>query len=214
MHQKRNDMKKNKILLLFAHPSSHRSEVNTPLFELAQSLGFVTSVDLYAEYPDRNIDIEAEQERLNDHDVIIFQFPLYWYSTPPILKEWQDLVLEYGYAYGKGGDALKDKKFICAVSAGGSESAYHSTGSNFATLRDYLKPLEQTANVTGMEYIPPFAIFSSRNPDIRNQLPMHFKQWRTLLYLLHSNKLYRKNYQDEITINSYLQILTTDALGS
>ena len=37
------------------------------------------------------------------HDVVIFQFPLFWYSTPPILKQWQDIVLEYGWAYGEGG---------------------------------------------------------------------------------------------------------------
>ncbi|MCV5371612.1 NAD(P)H-dependent oxidoreductase, partial [Escherichia coli] len=93
-------MTNKKVLILFAHPSQHRSEVNTPLFKEAQKIEGVTCVDLYGEYPRFNINIDREQQRLREHDVVIFQFPLYWYSTPAILKEWQDLVLEYGFAYG------------------------------------------------------------------------------------------------------------------
>ncbi len=93
-------MSKNRVLVLFAHPSQHRSEANKPLFEQAKRIEGVTCVDLYAEYPTFKINIDREQKRLLDHDIIIFQFPLYWYSTPAILKEWQDLVLEYGFAYG------------------------------------------------------------------------------------------------------------------
>ena len=52
---------------------------------------------------------------LLDHDVVLFQFPLFWYSTPSILKEWQDLVLEHGFAYGAEGDALDGKRMMIAV---------------------------------------------------------------------------------------------------
>ena len=57
--------------------------------------------DLYEAYPDFLIDVEAEQALLLEHDVIVFQHPVYWYSSPAILKEWQDLVLEHGFAYGR-----------------------------------------------------------------------------------------------------------------
>ena len=97
-----------RVLILFAHPSIHTSEVNKPLFEAASHQKNVTLVDLYQEYPTYNINIEKEQQRLRDHDVVMFMFPLYWYSTPSILKEWQDLVLEYGFAYGSGATAIKD----------------------------------------------------------------------------------------------------------
>ena len=83
-----------KILILFAHPAQEKSEVNVPLIEAAQKLDHVTVVDLYGEYPKFRINIEREQQRLIEHDVIVFKFPFYWYSTPAILKEWQDLVLE------------------------------------------------------------------------------------------------------------------------
>ena len=87
-----------KVLILFAHPSQNRSEINVPLFNASKGFDHVTTVDLYAEYPNFRIDIDKEQQRLRDHDVIVFMFPLYWYSTPSLLKEWQDLVLEYGCA--------------------------------------------------------------------------------------------------------------------
>ncbi len=96
----RADCPSRRILVLFAHPALERSEANRPLAEAAQRLDGVTLVDLYAEYPDFGIDVDREQTRLREHDVIIFMYPLYWYSTPALLKEWQDLVLEYGFAYG------------------------------------------------------------------------------------------------------------------
>ena len=93
-------MTKINVLVLYAHPSHARSEVNRPMFEAACNIDGVTAVDLYGEYPTFNMNVPKEQQRLLEHDVIIFQFPLFWYSTPAILKEWQDLVLEYGFAYG------------------------------------------------------------------------------------------------------------------
>ena len=85
---------KRRILVLLAHPSLDRSEANRPIADAIAGIEGVTLVDLYAEYPDFQIDIDLEQQRLLAHDVIVFQHPLYWYSTPAILKEWQDLVLE------------------------------------------------------------------------------------------------------------------------
>ncbi len=69
-------MSKNKVLVIYAHPSQHRSEVNAPLFAAAQAVDGVTCVDLYAEYPQFDINIDKEQARLLEHDVIVFQFPL------------------------------------------------------------------------------------------------------------------------------------------
>ncbi len=91
-----------RILILFAHPSLDRSEANRPLAAAIAPLEGVTLVDLYAEYPTFEINVDREQARLLSHEVICFMHPLYWYSTPAILKEWQDLVLEHGFAYGIG----------------------------------------------------------------------------------------------------------------
>ncbi|PKF49145.1 NAD(P)H-dependent oxidoreductase [Enterovibrio nigricans] len=170
-----------KVLVLFAHPSQRRSEVNAPLFHVAKQVEGVTVVDLYAEYPTYHIDIDREQKRLVDHDVIIFQFPLYWYSTPSILKEWQDLVLEYGFAYGSKGNALHGKQFICAITAGGKEKAYKADGFNHFKIRELLHPLEQMANLTGMHYLAPFALFGSRTAVEEGKVERHAESYKRLL---------------------------------
>lgn len=194
-----------KILLLFAHPSQQRSEVNRPMFELAKSLDFVTCVDLYSEYPRHHININREQQRLVEHDIVIFQFPFYWYSTPSLLKEWQDLVLEYNFAYGPDGNALHDKTFICALSAGGAEQAYRAEGYNHFTVRELLQPLEQTARLTGMRYLPPFAIFSSRSTQCQRQ--QHLANWRKLLEALSFELIDHDKVAELTTINDALPAL-------
>ncbi|MEZ9232353.1 NAD(P)H-dependent oxidoreductase [Vibrio amylolyticus] len=174
-------MEKKKVLVLYAHPSQHRSEVNQLLYNKASTIPNVTAVDLYALYPTFDINIDSEQQRLKEHDIVIFQFPLYWYSTPAILKEWQDLVLEYGFAYGHDGNELEGKTFFCAITAGGKADAYQSDGYNHFTIRQLLQPLEQTASLTGMNYLAPFALFGSRTALEENRIADHVEQWATLL---------------------------------
>lgn len=177
------------VLVLFAHPAQASSEVNLHLFRDAKATDSVTAVDLYHDYPDFNIDIAKEQQRLLEHDTIIFLFPLFWYSTPSILKEWQDLVLEYGFAYGQGGTALQGKKFLCAITAGGKEEAYQSDGFNHFTIRQLLQPLEQMASITQMAYIAPFALFGSRTAQEEKRIEAHRQKWQQLLNMLVNDTL-------------------------
>lgn len=178
-----------KILILFAHPSQHRSEVNLPLVNASKTVDGVTVVDLYAEYPDYCIDIEREQQRLREHDIVVFMFPLYWYSTPSILKEWQDLVLEYGFAYGHDGRELQGKRMLCAITAGGTEDAYRVSGYNHYTIRELLRPIEQTATLCGMAYLPPYALFGSRTALEDGKVDEHIERWRQILNCLRQDEL-------------------------
>lgn len=150
-----------RILVLFAHPAFHKSRVQAALVAAARAVEGVTFHDLYERYYDFQIDVEHEQRLLAAHDLIVFQHPLYWYSSPALLKEWQDLVLEYGFAYGEGGTALHGKRVLSVLSAGGAEEAYGPEGYNFFTLRQLLTPFEQTARLCGMEYLPPFVVHGS-----------------------------------------------------
>ncbi len=147
-----------KVLILFAHPALQKSRINKILIKDISKIENVTFHDLYQAYPDFDIDIKREQQLLLDHDIIIFHHPFFWYSTPAILKEWQDLVLEHGWAYGSKGTALKGKKFLNVMTTGGREEAYSKDGYNRNTIRDLLLPLEQTARLCGMEYYPPFVV--------------------------------------------------------
>ena len=178
-----------RILVLFAHPSLERSEVNRHLLAASRAMDGVTVVDLYGEYPTFRIDIDREQRRLVEHDVIVFMFPMYWYSTPAILKEWQDLVLEYDFAYGESGNALEGKLFLCAMTAGAREESYSAGGLNNYTLNELLQPLEQTARLCGMHYLPPFPLFGARTALEEGRAANHASDWRRVLEALRDDTL-------------------------
>ena len=169
------------LLVYYAHPGQKHSHANTAMFTQAQSIDGIDVVDLYAEYPRFGIDIEREQRRLVDHDVILFQFPIFWYSTPSILKEWQDLVLEYGFAYGTGGDALSGKQMMLAVTAAGPREAYCAEGFQHFPIRTFLTPLEQTARLCQMSFPAPYVLYSSLHAPANGQLDLHVVAYRSLL---------------------------------
>ena len=154
------------VLVLFAHPALRRSRVQRVLRDAAALPG-VTVHDLYEAYPDFDIDVDAEQALLRDHDTVLFQHPLYWYSVPPLLKQWFDLVLEHGWAYGTGGRALAGKQAGVAVSAGGRATAYAREGLNRFTLQEFLRPVEATARLCGMVWLPPFLVTGTHAMDER-----------------------------------------------
>ena len=145
-----------RILILFAHPALEKSRVNRRLAAAVESLPGVTFHDLYEAYPDFDIDIRREQALLEAHDLLVLQHPFFWYSVPPFLKQWIDLVLEHGWAYGSEGTALGGKRVLSAISTGGGEEAYRAGGHNRFTMRELLAPIEQTFVLCGMEYLPPF----------------------------------------------------------
>jgi len=104
-----------RVLVLFAHPAVHHSRVQRALVTAARTVADITIHDLYDAYPDFDIDVAREQALLVSHDVIVWQHPFYWYSTPPLVKQWEDLVLEHGWAYGRDGNALQGKLWrLCA----------------------------------------------------------------------------------------------------
>lgn len=146
------------VLVLYAHPAPHKSRINRRLAAVAREIEGVTFRDLYELYPDFLIDVEEEQKLLKQHDVIVLQHPFYWYSAPSLLKEYLDLVLTYGWAYGEGGTALQGKTLLQAISAGGSEEMYCCEGRNRYTIRQLLAPFDQTAVLCGLRYLAPHVI--------------------------------------------------------
>jgi len=148
----------NKILILFAHPRFESSANNFLLVQQVPAIPEITFHDLYERYPDFNIDTEKEKQLLAGHDIIIWHHPFYWYSAPPLLKQWIDLVLEFGWAYGPGGNALEGKVLFNCITVGGPRSAYSKDGYNRFTLSELLTPYEQIAFLCKMTWLPPFAM--------------------------------------------------------
>jgi glutathione-regulated potassium-efflux system ancillary protein KefG len=149
------------VLVLYCHPTPHRSKLNRAWIEAIRDLRGVTVHDLYESYPDFAIDVPREQALLVQHRVIVFQHPFYWYSTPALLKEWQDHVLTFGWAYGPGGTALRGKTLLSALTTGGPEAAYRPDGMHGTTVRALLAPIAQTARLCGMTYPPPFVVHAA-----------------------------------------------------
>ena len=147
-----------KVLILFAHPRLEKSRTNKALLKHIPNAASITFHDLYEEYSDFNIDIEREKELLSQHDIIIWQHPFYWYSCPPLMKQWIDMVLEFGWAYGPGGNALENKIIFNVITTGGARDAYDPEGRNRFTIQELLRPFEQTAYLCKMIYLPPFLV--------------------------------------------------------
>ncbi|MGW8314632.1 MAG: NAD(P)H-dependent oxidoreductase [Bacteroidales bacterium] len=146
------------ILILFFHPLYHKSRVQRRLTDAVKDMEGVTFRNMYDLYPDFHLDVKREQDLLVRHDLIIWQHPLYWYSSPSLLKEWIDLVLEHGFAFGRKGRALEGKQVMSVISTGGREETYMEKGANRYSLQQLLAPFEQTVTLCRMQYLPPFVV--------------------------------------------------------
>ncbi|MEU0842256.1 NAD(P)H-dependent oxidoreductase [Streptomyces sp. NPDC005962] len=169
-----------RTLVVFAHPDLAASRANAALAEAARPVDGVTFHDLYAAYPDLNIDVEREQRLLLEHDRIVLQFPFYWYSAPPLLKKWLDEVFLYGFAYGTNGTSLRGKALLVATTTGGAEEMYRPGGFNRFTVVDLLKTFDATANISGMAYEEPFVVHGTLRLDDA-ELAVHQERYRALL---------------------------------
>ena len=190
----------NRILILFAHPAFERSRVHRSLIEAISQLEGITINDLYEKYPEFDIDIEKEKELLLQHPVIIWQHPLFWYSGPALLKQWQDLVLEHGWAYGRQGHALHGKKIFNAITSGAEMEAYSPAGFQHSPIRDFLLPFERTAELCRMIYLPPFWVPGTHklSPE---QIKKYSDQYRELLILIRdsdNNKMLSVHFLNEL----------------
>ncbi|CAL1521290.1 NAD(P)H-dependent oxidoreductase [Chitinophaga sp. MM2321] len=154
-----------KILINFAHPALEKSRMHKQLLAMIKGMQGITLNDLYEQYPDLDIDVNREQKLLEQHDVILLQHPFYWYSAPAIIKQWMDLVLEHGWAYGHTGKALKGKYLSNVISAGGPESGYNAAGHHRFTIHQFLAPFIQTAALCNMPYAAPYVIYGVHRMD-------------------------------------------------
>ena len=178
-----------KILILFGHPAFRRSTINAALRETVETLEGVTFHDLYASYPDFLIDVPHEQQLCESHDIIVFQHPFYWYSTPSIVKEWFDLVLEHAWAYGSTGNALEGKITFQALTAGGGQETYCRDGLNHFTIRELTTPFRATANLCGMDWLPPFAVLGIHQGLPEKDCVRHAEDYRRTLIALRENRV-------------------------
>ncbi len=167
---KARDVAPTTILVVLAHPFYEGSVAGRRLMAETASDRRCRPHDLYEAYPDFAVNVRREQALLLSHAAVLLQFPMFWYSTPALLKEWIDVVFLAGFAYGPGA-RLAGKRFACAVTTGQGEEAYRPVAGSapFAgggpiaervggTMDELLLPLRATAGFCAMRWVPPFVL--------------------------------------------------------
>jgi glutathione-regulated potassium-efflux system ancillary protein KefG len=150
-----------KVLIVFSHSSFKESRANKAMLAKIADLDRVTIRVLEEHAPDFKFDVAKEQAVLVEHDVIVLQFPMYWYSCPALMKHWIDEVWLSGFAYGKTGKYLKDKTLVCATTAGGTAADFLPDGFYQYSVDAFFRPFEISAQFCKMNYEPPFTIYDS-----------------------------------------------------
>ena len=161
-------MKKNKILILFAHPLYEKSRVNQILNQYIPDSEYITFHDLYEEYPEFEINIRKEQQLIREHDIIVWQHPMYWYSCPAMLKQWMDMVLHFRREKDLNFDELKGKAVFQVMSIGDQSQTFISQTPDTTPIMDYLLPFKRTVEYSNMLYLPPFLVRISKMNSIQD----------------------------------------------
>lgn len=176
-----------KTLIILVHPDIEASNVNKRWKqELEKHPNDIMIHELYKHYPNGKIDVNKEQQLLESMDYIIFQFPVYWYSYPPLLKQWLDEVFTYGWAYGSKGRKLKGKKFGLAMTVGDKEENYSHNGSVGFTVDEMIVPFKATANHVGAIILPYHTVFSASFQITREEVEESAKQYIKYIAKIHA----------------------------
>lgn len=166
-----------KIVVIYAHPMNKASLANkTLLEEFKKQVPDAEIVNLNELYPDYKIDAGKEQARLKDAEMIIFEYPFWWYAAPSLLHAYIEQVFTHGWAYGAGGDALKGKNLTLSFTVGGYESDYQRMHGTHHPIEQYLPTMLSTAAFTGMIYrgavysfeMMPFDKEGNTSPEMKN----------------------------------------------
>lgn len=133
-------------LMILAHPAIEKSIGNKIISNNLSNKPHIEVRHIDKLYPNFEIDVAAEQKALLNADTIIFQFPLFWYNMPAILKHWIDKVFLYGFAFGKESQ-LSNKKVIVSFTIGSPIKDYPNEVIHKITF-----PFQGLASYCKMEY--------------------------------------------------------------
>ena len=171
------------IVVVQAHPYPDHSHANRALARAIEGLEGVQVRSLYDLYPDFSINVMAEQSALAAASVVVWQHPLYWYTTPALMKLWFEKVLTPGWAYGPGGEALRGKRCLWVVTTGGDERDYSPWGLHLETFDAFIPVVRQTARFCGMRWLDPLVVHDAHGIDAA-RLDAFGAQYRARLAVL------------------------------
>ena len=141
------------VLIVSGHTDLNDSVANKKILEDLKEKLPEAEFDYLSElYPDYKIDVETEQEKLLNADIIVLQYPLFWYSMPSIMEKWMEEAFAHGFSHGSTGDKLKGKKIIASFTAGAPGEVYSKEGVFGREIEEYLNPIKSACILCQMEY--------------------------------------------------------------
>lgn len=132
-------------------------------------------------------DIHAELAKLEACDALIFQFPLWWFGMPAILKGWVDRVFAAGRVYGNGKwydrGAFAGKRAIASTTTGGPDTMYGPDGLG-GDINTLMLPINRGVfSFVGFDVLPPFVAWSVSHIGDEGRRA-YLDQWRARLQTL------------------------------
>lgn len=130
-----------------------RSLANRTIIEtVCRELPDAEIIDLEQMYPNYTFDVPREQERVRNADIIVMQYPAYWYVAPALMKKWQEDVLTFGFAHNAEGGLLGGRTLIVSVTSGAPESDYAPGARMNRPMEEYQYPVMQMAALSGIDF--------------------------------------------------------------
>ncbi|MCT6858948.1 NAD(P)H-dependent oxidoreductase [Apilactobacillus sp. EABW-1NA] len=147
-----------KTLVLVSHPEYDNSMTEAFLKQCQSDIENVDWVVLDNIQTEFTFDKEQEQQRLTQYDRILFQFPMYWYSAPALMKKYEDDVFTKNFiAYEQEGK-LKGKEIGIITTLGDPIKDYQVGGREGFSISELLKPYQAIAQRGQMKFLKPFVI--------------------------------------------------------
>lgn len=142
-----------KVLIISGHTNLSTSVANKTILDTVHKrLPEVEITKLDELYPDFKIDVDTEQKRLVKADIIVLEFPVFWYSAPSLLERWMEETFQHGFSHGSTGDKLKGKKLVLSFTTGAPESMYSHDGPMGYTIDDFLPCFKAMCRLCQMEF--------------------------------------------------------------
>ena len=145
-----------KTLIIMSHPDVTQSSSQQCLLAAIkgeEQIQIRHLESILAEQENNHFDKRIERACLQDADRIIFQFPLYWYQCPSVMKQWMDEVLTLNLSQ------KAKKEFGIVVTVGAKQDRYTAGGSVGFGIEELLRPYQALANQLGWNYQTPFVVY-------------------------------------------------------
>ncbi|USS87137.1 NAD(P)H-dependent oxidoreductase [Fructilactobacillus cliffordii] len=166
-------------LVIVAHPEYDDSSTQAFLRRAQADFDSVTWHKLTVS--DEPLDVASEQQMLLQADRIIFQFPMYWYSAPALLKQWEDDVLTRAFTFASEQGKLADKQLGIVTSLGYPEQEFQAGGTEGFSISEVLTPYRALAHRAGMQFLKPLVInqFAYLTDTEQAKLLIKYQQYLT-----------------------------------